>query len=92
LRIVTAGDIDRVLTYPLLIDALTEAFRGEIAVPVRHHHSIPQPGADATLLLMPTWTNNSGARPDAKPALHFCWPRFPRRALSGLQDRHRLSR
>ena len=71
MRIVTAGDIDRVLTYPLLIDALTEAFRGEIAVPVRHHHSIPQPGADATLLLMPAWTNNSGARPDAKPASTF---------------------
>jgi len=71
LRIVTADDIDRVLTYPLLIDALADAFRGEIAVPVRHHHSIPQPGADATLLLMPAWTNNSGARPDAKPASTF---------------------
>ena len=61
MRIVTADDIDRVLTYPLLIDALAEAFRGEIAVPVRHHHSIPQPGADATLLLMPAWTQ-SGER------------------------------
>jgi ornithine cyclodeaminase/alanine dehydrogenase-like protein (mu-crystallin family) len=56
LRIVTADDIDRVLTYPLLIEALAEAFCGEIAVPVRHHHSIPRPGADATLLLMPAWT------------------------------------
>jgi ornithine cyclodeaminase len=71
LRIVTADDIDRVLTYPLLIDALAKAFRGEIAVPIRHHHSIPQPGADATLLLMPAWTNNVGARPDAKPASTF---------------------
>jgi alanine dehydrogenase len=61
LRIVTAGDIDRVLAYPLLIDALADAFRGEIAVPVRHHHSIPQPGTDATLLLMPAWTQ-SGER------------------------------
>ena len=59
MRIVTADNIDRVLTYPLLIDALADAFRGEIAVPVRHHHTIPQPGTDATLLLMPAWTNNS---------------------------------
>ena len=71
MRIVTADDIDRVLTYPLLIDALAEAFRDEIAVPVRHHHTIPQPGTDATLLLMPAWTNNSSARPDAKPASTF---------------------
>jgi ornithine cyclodeaminase/alanine dehydrogenase-like protein (mu-crystallin family) len=61
LRIVPADDIDRVLTYPVLIAALAEAFRGEIAVPVRHHHSITQPGADATLLLMPAWTQ-SGER------------------------------
>jgi len=56
MRIVTADDISRVLTYPALIDALAEAFRADITVPVRHHHTIPQPGADATLLLMPAWT------------------------------------
>ena len=78
MRIVTADDIDRVLTYPLLSDALAEAFRGEIAVPVRHHHTIPQVGADATLLLMPAWTSNLDARPDAKPA-----PTFAGRASRG---------
>lgn len=77
MRIVTADDIDRVLTYPLLIDALAEAFRGEIAVPVRHHHTIPQVGADATLLLMPAWTSNLDARPDATA------PTFAGRASRG---------
>ena len=66
MRIVTAEDINRVLTYPALIDVLAEAFRSDIAVPVRHHHTIPQPGADATLLLMPAWNLVSPARPDAK--------------------------
>ncbi len=56
MRIVTADELGRILAYPALIDALAEAFRGEIEVPVRHHHTIGQPGADATLLLMPAWS------------------------------------
>ena len=61
MRIVTAGELERVLTYPALTDALADAFRSEIAVPMRHHHTIPQAGAPATLLLMPAW-NESGDR------------------------------
>jgi alanine dehydrogenase len=61
MRVVTAADIDRVLTYPALVEALGEAFRGDITVPVRHHHTIPQAGSDATLLLMPAW-NAAGER------------------------------
>jgi len=57
MRIVSADDIQNALTYRALIDALDEAFRSEIAVPVRHHHTIPTEGADATLLLMPAWTS-----------------------------------
>jgi ornithine cyclodeaminase len=60
-RVVSPDDIARVLTYPALIDALAEAFRSDIAVPARHHHAIPQPDAEATLLLMPAWTE-SGAK------------------------------
>jgi ornithine cyclodeaminase len=58
MRIVAAEDIASVLTYDGLVQALAEAFRAEIAVPVRHHHTIAQEGvaADATLLLMPAWT------------------------------------
>jgi alanine dehydrogenase len=56
LRIVTAADLDRLLDYGALVDALADAFRADVAVPVRHHHTVPQPGKDATLLLMPAWT------------------------------------
>lgn len=61
MRIVDADEVSRALGYGTLIEALAEAFRSEITVPVRHHHTIPRPGADATLLLMPAWTQ-SGER------------------------------
>jgi ornithine cyclodeaminase len=60
-RTITAEEIERVLTYPALVEALREAFRAGITAPVRHHHTVPQPGADATLLLMPAWTSGEGA-------------------------------
>ena len=56
MRVITAEDIARALTYPALVEALAEAFVGEMTVPARHHHAIEQPGADGTLLLMPAWT------------------------------------
>lgn len=45
------------LDYPSLINALQQAFRAEITVPMRHHHDYPNPsvGPDSTLLLMPAW-------------------------------------
>ena len=61
MKVIAAADIERVLTYPALVEALREAFRAGITAPVRHHHTIPQPGADATLLLMPAWTSGAGA-------------------------------
>jgi ornithine cyclodeaminase len=64
MRIVTADDIASVLTYGALVDALAEAFRSDIGLPVRHHHTIPQPGRDATLLLMPAWTVTARAGGD----------------------------
>jgi alanine dehydrogenase len=59
LRIVTPDDLAAALSYPSLIDALKEAFRGGITVPVRHHHAVPQPGRAATLLLMPAWMDGA---------------------------------
>jgi ornithine cyclodeaminase len=56
MRVVTSAEIDRVLTFPALIDALAEAFRGDMVAPRRHHHEIERPGALGTLLLMPSWT------------------------------------
>src|SRR5688572_29179469 len=61
MRVVGADEIDRALAFPALIDALADAFAGDVAVPVRHHHAIARPGADATLLLMPAWTAAAAA-------------------------------
>lgn len=56
MRVVSAGEIDRALTFPDLIEALAEAFRGDIVTPVRHHHDVERGGGAGTLLLMPAWT------------------------------------
>jgi alanine dehydrogenase len=62
MRVVTADEINRALTYPALIEALREAFRADIETPLRHTHMIAQPGgSEAKVLLMPAWTN-SGER------------------------------
>ena len=62
MRVVTAAEIDRVLSYPALIDALAAAFRSDITAPDKIAHFIPQPsGDDAKAMLMPAWTN-SGER------------------------------
>src|SRR3954471_19473827 len=55
MRTITAEDIDRVLTYPALIEGLRDAFRSDITVPVRHHHAI----GNAMLLLMPAWSTGA---------------------------------
>src|SRR3712207_5102507 len=60
MRVVSAEDVDRVLAFPALIEALAEAFRGRITAPQRHHHAIPRPEGQATLLLMPAWTETAG--------------------------------
>jgi ornithine cyclodeaminase len=57
LRIVSADDLARVLSYPALIDALDEAFRSDFTAPDKIAHMIRQPsGNDAKFLLMPAWT------------------------------------
>jgi ornithine cyclodeaminase/alanine dehydrogenase-like protein (mu-crystallin family) len=56
MRVISADEINRVLDFPSLIVALDDAFRAEIKIPPRAHVSIPRPGAEATLLLMPAWT------------------------------------
>lgn len=59
MRFISAAEIDDLLTFPALIDALADAFKGRIATPTRHHHAIEGHGATATLLLMPAWTEPS---------------------------------
>jgi ornithine cyclodeaminase len=56
MRVITSEDLAKTFTFPLLIEALRDAFRSEVEVPVRHHHPIERPGEpSAMLLLMPAW-------------------------------------
>jgi ornithine cyclodeaminase len=56
-RIVSADDINRVLSYQALIDALDQAFRFDI-VADKIANMIPQPsGSAAKFIVMPAWTD-----------------------------------
>jgi ornithine cyclodeaminase/alanine dehydrogenase-like protein (mu-crystallin family) len=59
MRFISADEIAAVLKFPALIEAIAGAFRAEIAAPLRHHHAIARASGEATLLLMPAWTNGS---------------------------------
>src|SRR5262249_8359953 len=62
MRVVTADDINRLLRYDALIDALDEAFRSDIEAPEKIAHFIAQPlGGEAKVMLMPAWSQ-SGRR------------------------------
>lgn len=59
---ISAGDVDRALTFPGLVERLRGAFRDGAVQPVRHHHTIERPdGAASTLLLMPAWSDFGAA-------------------------------
>ena len=62
MRFVGAAEIDRVLDYPSLIEALRQTFAGgAVVAPARHHHPITRPGAsEAVLILMPAWQEANG--------------------------------
>ncbi len=65
MRVIDAAAVDRVLTFPLLVDVLRQAFRDGAVQPVRHHHTIARPdGAVSTLLLMPAWSDFATAGRD----------------------------
>ena len=56
MRIVSAADVEAALDFESLVERLRQAFRRDIVVPLRHHHTVETPdGVDATLLLMPAW-------------------------------------
>jgi alanine dehydrogenase len=55
-QIIDAATVATRLQPEALVEALAAMFRDGCTAPVRHHHTIPVPGApDATLLLMPAW-------------------------------------
>jgi ornithine cyclodeaminase/alanine dehydrogenase-like protein (mu-crystallin family) len=56
MRQISDSDIDTLLDFPSLIDALSAAFSADHVAPVRHHHQVGPTHGDATHLLMPAWT------------------------------------
>jgi ornithine cyclodeaminase/alanine dehydrogenase-like protein (mu-crystallin family) len=56
MRILDQAQTARSLSFPPLIDAISQMFSGGCVMPVRHHHTIEVPAErEATLLLMPAW-------------------------------------
>lgn len=60
MRFIGATEIESVLDYPALVDALADAFRAGVVAPLRHHHPIERAGETAMLFLMPAWQPGSG--------------------------------
>jgi len=56
---ITAAEIESVLDYASLIDALDQAFKVGATIPARAHHTVDvKNGRDSTLLLMPAWDDD----------------------------------
>jgi ornithine cyclodeaminase/alanine dehydrogenase-like protein (mu-crystallin family) len=63
MRVISAAEIDQILTFPVLVEALRQGFASDITVPLRHHHAIERAGsATATHLLMSAWTNDAAGK------------------------------
>ncbi|MEK1888619.1 MAG: ornithine cyclodeaminase family protein [Phyllobacterium sp.] len=58
MKLISPAEVDRLLNWPDMIDAIQQAFRQGVIQPVRHHHTVERPdGAASTLLLMPAWSD-----------------------------------
>ncbi|MBZ9938109.1 ornithine cyclodeaminase family protein [Mesorhizobium sp. BR1-1-16] len=64
MRLIDGAALDAALSRHELVETLREAFRSEITVPPREHHSIARSGGDASLLLMPAWSGAAEAASD----------------------------
>ncbi len=58
MKVFDAADLQGILDYADLADAIDAAFKGGVTVPVRAHHTVPvEDGRDSTLLIMPAWSD-----------------------------------
>jgi ornithine cyclodeaminase len=88
MRVIGADEIERILTYPDLVDTLREAFRAGITVPPRHHHRIPRDGGEATFILMPAWDDSAAGHIGVKIVSVF--PDNARRGLPSVMGAYIL--
>jgi ornithine cyclodeaminase len=55
LSLIDAENITRLSPYPELINAIEDAFKGNVTAPERHHYDVGNEAAPVTLLSMPAW-------------------------------------
>lgn len=58
MQIIGADAVAGALAWPALIDGIETLFREGCEAPPRHHHAIPRPDGEATMLLMPAWEHD----------------------------------
>ncbi|HWU63904.1 MAG TPA: ornithine cyclodeaminase family protein [Ensifer sp.] len=86
--ILNETDVRNTTAFPELVDAVRSMFQSECRMPTRHHHTLQVPGEpDATLLLMPAWTE--GQYMGVKIVSVF--PGNVRRALPSVSGTYLLS-
>jgi ornithine cyclodeaminase/alanine dehydrogenase-like protein (mu-crystallin family) len=90
MKVISADEIDAVLEPRVLADALKAAFQTDIVVPVRHHHDIARPDADATLLLMPAWTGPSAKSPYVGTKIVTIYPANGSKSLPSVMGTYLL--
>ncbi|MDT3379892.1 ornithine cyclodeaminase family protein [Labrys neptuniae] len=59
MRVITADEIDGLLSFPDLIEALRAAFAADFVTPPRQHFEIGHGADAATALIMPSWSGNA---------------------------------
>lgn len=90
MKVISADEIDAALEPRMLADALKTAFQSDIHVPVRHHHDIARPDADATLLLMPAWTGPSADAPYVGTKIVTIYPANGSKSLPSVMGTYLL--
>ncbi|WP_440996245.1 ornithine cyclodeaminase family protein [Arhodomonas sp. SL1] len=58
MRVISGEQVAAALPWPDLIDGIDALFREGCEAPPRHHHAIPRPDGEATMLLMPAWEHD----------------------------------
>ncbi|MGJ0507698.1 MAG: ornithine cyclodeaminase family protein [Methylocystis sp.] len=91
-RIIDAETTCQSLPFKQLIEALDEGFTNDYIAPVRHHHSLKRrEGNDATLLLMPTWTESSSSEQLIGVKTVTVFPGNPAKGLPSVTSTYLLS-
>lgn len=85
LSFLDAAETAKGLAFPTLIKALKQAFAAGCQAPVRHHHTMKRDDEpDATLLLMPAWSNREDSEQYLGVKLVTVVPGNMKRDLPGL--------